>query len=338
MTDVMEHDPAAPTAQPARLGIVTGPGTSVSAGGPHGTVALMRALDVIGIRPIQAPALDDLLDGGMHGVILASPTSYHLPQALAAIERGIAVFCQRPLACDARETRTMIDAARTANVLLGVDMSLRQTEAMRVLRSTVQAGELGDIYAVELIYHNALGPENAWTADPSLAGGGCVLDSGMVLIDLTLWALGFPQVTDVSSRLFCKGDRILRPASAADTSAAVPIVEDYASAILDLDTGATVHLACSWDLPAGQNARIEVTFYGTDAGGTLRNIDGSYHDFTAEIFRGPSRHVLSRPPDAWAGRGVVAWADALGRGARYDPWVEGVIDVARAVDRIAGKL
>jgi predicted dehydrogenase len=322
MSDATQESPAVTGSRPTRIGIVAEGRDGTHAGAGLDDV-LVRALGAAPVVSARVAGFDALVEDDVDGIILGN-SSLHTDQALTALRRGIAVYCPRPLGRDAEETRAVIDAARSADVLLGVDMALRQTEAMRVLRSTVQAGELGDIYAVELVHHNALGP--ARTPEPV---GGCMLDSGIVMLDLALWTLGFPRVTDIVSRLYRRGDRLAPGANAA---------EDYATAFLGLDTGATVQLSCSWHLPAGQAARIEANFYGTDGGGSLRNVNGSVSDFTAELFRGTSRHSLAKPPDSWAGRGIIAWGDALARGARYDPWVEGVIDVAGTVDRILGKI
>ena len=55
-------------------------------------------------------------------------------------------------------------------------------------------------------------------------------------------------------------------------------------------------LACSWNLPAGQDAVIAASFYGTAGGAELRNVDGSFYDFVAERFRGTARETLAAPP------------------------------------------
>lgn len=276
----------------------------------------------------QAPSFEALLEQGLDGLVIATPNALHAEQSLAALERGVAVFCQRPLARTAAETRAVIDAARAADRLLGVDLSYRYTEAMRVLRSVVQAGELGEVYAVDVVFHTAHGPDRSWARDPRLAGGGCVIDVGIQMVDLALWTLGFPRVTRVTSRLYARGEPI---------TAVSDVVEDYATALLELDTGATIRLACSWNLPVGQDAIIEASFYGTEGGGSFRNVKGSIHDFTAELYRGTHRHTLATPPDDWGGRAAVEWVRRLGAGERYDPWVEGLTDVAAALDAVLGR-
>ena len=275
-----------------------------------------------------AGSLDAMLDGGVDGVVLATPSALHAEQAIAALERGCAVFCQKPLARTADETRRVVDAARAADRLLGVDLSYRHTAGMRAIRELVQGGALGDVYAVDLVFHNAYGPDKGWFYDPALSGGGCVIDLGIHLVDLALWTLGWPAVRRADGRLYAKGQPL------GDASRQV---EDYAVATLDLAGGASVRLACSWHLSAGQDAVIEAAFYGSQGGAALRNVDGSFYDFTAHRFRGTARESLAVPPDAWGGRAAVAWARALADGARFDPEVEHLIDVAAALDGVYGR-
>ena len=78
---------------------------------------------------------------------------------------------------------------------------------MRRIRDCVVEGEIGTVYAVDLVFHNAYGPDKALGPRHALAGGGCVIDLGIHLVDLALWVLGAPRVTQVRSRLFAQGQR-----------------------------------------------------------------------------------------------------------------------------------
>src|SRR5215210_3909232 len=269
--------------------------------------------------------LDALLEMDLDGVVIATPSALHAPQAAAALERGVAVFCQKPLGRSAAETAHVVDVARRADRLLGVDLSYRFLEGARRVRELIQSGELGTIYAADLVFHNAYGPDKPWFYDPVLSGGGCVIDLGIHLIDLALWILDPERVVGVSSRLFAKGEMLF------DTTS---VVEDYAIAELDLQSGAAVRLACSWNLPAGCDAVIQASFFGTQGGAALNNVDGSFYDFTADWFHGTSRKRLSSPPDDWGGRAVVDWAERLVAGGEFDASAERLIEVAVLIDTI----
>ncbi len=273
-------------------------------------------------------SLDRLLDAGLDGLVIATPSALHADQAIAALERGTAVFCQKPLGRTAAETAGVVAAARAADRLLGVDLSYRFVHGITLIRDLIHRGELGTLYAADLVFHNAYGPDKPWFYDAALSGGGCVIDLGSHLLDLALWMLDDGPLVGVESQLFAKGRRLMLPTSS---------VEDYATAQLDFTGGASVRLACSWNLPAGCDAVIEASFYGTKGGATLRNVDGSFYDFRAERLHGTSRTTLSTPPDRWSGRAAVDWAARLAAGQGFDPENQKLVTLAAMLDQVYGR-
>lgn len=275
-----------------------------------------------------ASSLDAMLAADIDGLVIATPSALHADQAEAALSRGIAVFCQKPLGRSAAECERVVAAARAADRLLRVDLSYRHTAAMRRIRELVQGGGIGEVHAVDLVFHNAYGPDKAWFRDPRLSGGGCVVDLGIHLVDLALWTLGDPAVGAVSSRLFAAGRPLARGAD---------VVEDYAIAQFDLEGGAVVRLACSWNLSAGRDAVIEAAFHGSRGGAAMRNLQGSFYDFVGEHYQGTRTTVLAEPPDDWGGGAAVEWARELAAGTGFDAAVESVVKVAAVLDLIYGR-
>jgi hypothetical protein len=98
-----------------------------------------------------------------------------------------------------------------------------------------------------------------------------------------------------------------------------------------------VRLACSWEFSGGTDAVIEARFHGSRGGAAMRNRAGSFYDFTAERYEGTRRTVLAEPPDAWGGRAVVDWARRLAGGARYEPGIESLVQVAQVLDAVYGR-
>jgi len=271
------------------------------------------------------PSIDAMLDQELDGLVIATPSALHAEQAIAALERGVAVFCQKPLGRSAAEARAVIDAARRADRLLGLDLSYRHTSATQAIAAPLRSGELGEVFAIDLTFHNAYGPDKPWFYDRQLSGGGCVIDLGVHLVDLALWLLDFPEIENVTSRLY-SGGQPLSPRSSE--------VEDYAVARLDLSGGANVRLACSWRLQAGQEAVIEASFYGANGAVSLRNTGGSFYDFEALRHQGTSSERLCGPPDDWGGRAGAEWAMQLARSPHFDPSAERFADSAAVLDRI----
>lgn len=247
-------------------------------------------------------SLEDIIKIRPDGVVIATPSALHATQCMAFLEHGIPVFCQKPLARTAEESLAVITAASRADRLLGVDLSYRYTDAMQKIYS-ISRGELGEIFAVDVVFNNAYGPDKSWFYNPRLSGGGCLIDLGVHMIDLALWILDFPAIRSVDSLLFSKG-RIVEESDG-------DITEDYASAQLVTETGTLIRLVCSWNLPAGQDAEIRASFYGTKASALFYNINGSFYDFEAAFCHGTSKKIISSPPDEWGGKALIDWTKSL---------------------------
>jgi predicted dehydrogenase len=268
-------------------------------------------------------SLDELLECEPDGVVIATPSALHADQCVRAFDAGVAVFCQKPLGRSAAEVQAALDAAERADRLLAVDLSYRQTAAMQAIRQRAASGELGKLFAADLTFHNAHGPQSGWFWDPKLSGGGCLIDLGVHLVDLALWLFDFPEVTDASATLLRDG----RPV-------ALDEVEDFALAELSLANGAHVRIACSWNLSAGRDAVIQATFYGTGGGAEMRNENGSFFDFSADLMKGRDRQTIASPPDDWGGRAAAEWVRKLAAGERFAGSTEGLLQTAQALDRL----
>lgn len=272
-------------------------------------------------------AITSMMKADVDGLVIATPSALHAEHCIEAINNGKAVFCQKPLARNREETQRVVDAARAANKFLGVDFSYRYLAGVDQLQRMIASGELGTIFAADLVFHNAYGPDKPWFYDVNLSGGGCVIDLGIHLVDLALWILGKGEISKVSSSLFRNGKRLHPPHQ---------VVEDYATASFTLNE-TQLQLSCSWNLHAGRDAVIEATFYGSQGGASIRNVNGSFYDFEVYRFQGTSQQKLAGYPDAWGGRALIEWVKRLASSDRFDPKVEQVVQVADVIDRIYGR-
>lgn len=271
-------------------------------------------------------SLESLLSEKPDGMVIATPSAMHAEQSIAALKRGIPVFCQKPLARNAQETMDVINAARKANKRLGVDLSYRYTQGMRKIYQLTRNNELGSVYAIDLFFHNAYGPDKAWFYNPALSGGGCLVDLGIHLVDLALWILDFPEVKTVNSVLMAKGKIIDDPE--------ISICEDYVSAQMVTRTGVNIRLTCSWNLQAGQDAEIKAAYYGTHGSAIFSNVNGSFFDFETRLCRGTRNEIISHPPDDWGGRALIAWTKKIGEDDSFSEDAMQYYKVAKVLDRI----
>jgi predicted dehydrogenase len=273
-----------------------------------------------------AGSYEELLESGVDGIVIATPSALHAEQCIEAFEVGCAVFCQKPLGRNAAEVEAVLEAARRADRLLGVDLSYRHTAAMQAICERIRSGELGQVFAADLIFHNAYGPQSGWFWDKGLSGGGCLIDLGVHLVDLALWLFDFPDVTEARATLL-RGGRPVREDE----------VEDHAIGEFALDNGVNVRIACSWNLNAGQDAVIEASFYGTAGSAQMLNENGSFFDFSADLLKGRERERIASPPDDWGGRAAADWVRKLAAGERSAGTTKGLLDTARVLDRLYGR-
>jgi predicted dehydrogenase len=272
---------------------------------------------------LEAGSLEAMLALDLDGLVIATPSALHAEQCLKALDAGLAVFCQKPLGRNAVEVQAVLDAAQRADCLLGVDLSYRHTAAMQAIRESVRAGDLGRVFAADLTFHNAYGPGAGWFWDPKLSGGGCLIDLGVHLADLTLWLFDFPEVRHAHATLLRDG----RPVRDGE-------VEDYAIGEVNLGNGVTVRIACSWNLNAGKDAVIEANFYGTGGGAQMRNENGSFFDFSADLFKGRNAERIASVPDDWGGRAAAEWVRKLAAGERFAGSTNGLLETASVLDRL----
>jgi predicted dehydrogenase len=288
---------------------------------------ITEALKIVPAAKVVSSFDEAIADKELHGIVIATPSGIHKQQAVAALKKKKAVFCQKPLGRSSDEVGKVIEAAKKANRLLGVDFCYRYIAAFQMISHIIRSGELGKIFAVDLKFHNAYGPDKSWFYDIKQSGGGCVLDLGIHMIDLMLYGMDFPTIKKVKSKLYSKG-----------MQAGKNEVEDYAAVSMELDNDATANLSCSWNLQAGCEAVIEATFYGTNSSVAFKNINGSFYDFHAMRYWGTKTEILAEPPDAWGGRALIRWIRNLGADTGFNKEAECYLPSAQVVDRIYGRL
>jgi predicted dehydrogenase len=264
-------------------------------------------------------------DLGLDGVVISTPNSFHVPQAVAALEQGLAVFCQKPLAVDAEGARAVVKAARRAERLLGIDYTYRCTAGAQALRRLIRTGELGRVFSLDLVFHNAYGPDKAWCHDPAVAGGGALMDLGVHLVDLAMWLLGSRGVRSVHGLAFRDG---------------LPLegrgIDDFATVQLELEGRAAVSLAVSWNAHLGRDCAIRAAAFGSAGGAEFRNVGGSFFDFELERTHGRTGEVVLSEGREALGRALVEWVERLTESPDFDAEVEQAVLVSEVIDAVYG--
>ena len=195
----------------------------------------------------------DLINDPMVDAVYISLTNaQHKEWVLAALNAGKHVLCEKPLAMNASEVGTMLDAATRNNRLLVEAVWTRWQPRMQRMAQIVKSGELGEVTGISSAFTFQGDLTNNYRLDPSI-GGGALLDVGVYQAHLWLMLLN----EDVSFSI----ESVER--TMGDTG-----VDLTTRAQLQLNNSVTAHLVSSFDLPPQQH--IEVT--GTTA--TMRTGEG----------------------------------------------------------------
>jgi len=136
-------------------------------------------------------------------VFVTTPNAFHLQDVLTAVRAGKPVLCEKPMGVNANQCRQMIEAARTANVALGVAQVFRFEESTQRLRERLAAGQIGKpIFArSEFCFPGGAGHPRAWLNNLAVSGGGPIADVGVHCIDAMRMILQ-DEVVRVTARGF----------------------------------------------------------------------------------------------------------------------------------------
>ncbi len=218
---------------------------------------------------------DMLEHGGLDAISVAVPTFLHAPIAIAALEQGIHVLSEKPIARNAVEGQAMVDAARKAGRVLDVAFNHRRRGDIKALKEVIDDGGLGRPYYAKASWlrRSGIPTLGSWFTNPELAGGGPLADIGVHALDYALHLLGEPKVVAVSAATHSElGPQGRGGGSAYSALASTHAfeVEDFASAFLRLEGGGTLLIEASWATYRETDDLLDFTVYGTDGGAELK--------------------------------------------------------------------
>jgi predicted dehydrogenase len=214
----------------------------------------------------------------------------HAECSIKALNAGLNVLCEKPMAYSAKEAEEMKAAADRSGKLLMIGFVLRFSNEAKIAQDFIEKDYLGEIYHAKAQYVRRHGNPGGWFADKARSGGGPIIDLGVHVIDLTRYLMGNPKPVSVyavaSNRL---GDRKYIktgpgwvPEDAKEDD--VCTVEDFATALIRYDNGASTFLETSYDINGEDIGKKQL--FGTKGGMDLSNgmkIYSEYNDFLADI-------------------------------------------------------
>ncbi|SDD47918.1 Predicted dehydrogenase [Paenibacillus sp. UNCCL117] len=233
----------------------------------------------LGVARVYTDYREMLEQEELDAVDICTPNVLHSEVAIAALEHGQHVFCEKPDAISPEEAQRMADAASSSGKLLMAMRNNRFTPAARFLKAYIDSGAMGEIYTGRAgwVRRRGIPGRGGWFTNKAMSGGGPLIDLGVHMIDLAVWLMGNPRPVAVSGAAYAKfADSAL---SDAEDSAfgnvlegGVFDVEDLATGFIRFDNGATLQIEFSWASNVEEGLKF-VELRGTQAGCSLKNGD-----------------------------------------------------------------
>ena len=235
----------------------------------------------------------------------------HASCSIEALNAGLHVLCEKPMATNAAEAESMLFAAKKNQKLLMIGFVMRFGDEAKIAMDFIDKDYLGDIYYSKATYLRRHGAPGGWFVNKELSAGGPVIDLGVHVIDLTRYLMGKPKPVSVfastadhlKNRPGLKTDVAWKPTSASDKD--IYNVEDFGVALIKYEGGKTTLLETSYSLNGeavtkkelfgtrgGLNLNGNETKLYTEVNGFLAdvNLDTEHYKYGGDMFENEMRH------------------------------------------------
>jgi myo-inositol 2-dehydrogenase/D-chiro-inositol 1-dehydrogenase len=176
-----------------------------------------RVAEKYGAEAVDSPA--ELLKSGVDGVLIAAATDAHPELILAAVEAGLPVFCEKPVARDPGDAAEVL--RRTAGARVQIGYNRRFDPGFVAARAAVQSGELGRLHTVRSTTMDPAPPPAAYIA----GSGGIFRDCSVHDFDIVRFVTG-REVVEVYATGSTRGDAIFAESGDAATTGAILTLDD----------------------------------------------------------------------------------------------------------------
>ncbi|TQS42933.1 Gfo/Idh/MocA family oxidoreductase [Cryptosporangium phraense] len=178
-----------------------------------------QVAEQLGAEAVDTPQA--LLEAGVDGVVIAASTESHPALLTAAVEAGVPVFCEKPLATTAFDAAALVQRLDGADVPVQIGFQRRFDPGVAAVHAAVRSGELGWLHTVRSTTLDPAPPPRAYIA----ASGGMFRDCGVHDFDVVRWVTG-REVVEVYATGSNKGEPWFAEVGDVDTSAVVLTFDD----------------------------------------------------------------------------------------------------------------
>ena len=245
------------------------PHTEVVAGSDVSEEALKRWGAHYRVSRLVTDPAELFSDPDIDVIDVCTPNNYHAPLAIAAMKAGKDVICEKPLAPTPALVKKMIAAREQTGRMLMTAQHFRFSGKSKAMKAELDTGVLGDIYhARSWMLRRSAAPTRPGFILKQHSGGGPCIDIGVHILDLTLWFMGNPRPVSVTGVV--RAELAHQRGAFSNMGGPIPKVfdvEDFASAFVLFENGATLVLEVSWLLHHDtQGEDMQMWLYGAQGG------------------------------------------------------------------------
>ena len=259
--------------------------------------AAKTAAERFGAQVADSP--EALLAAGVDGIVIAAATDAHPALILAAVEAGVPVFCEKPVARSMAEGVAVLNAVKDSGVEIQIGYQRRFDAGFSAARDAVRSGELGLLHSVRSTTLDPAPPPAAYIA----ASGGIFRDCSVHDFDIIRWVTG-REVTEVYAVGGNRGADYIKEAGDADTTGAILTLDDGTIAVVSNSR----HNARGYDVRMDLHGFKDSISVGLEDKLPLRSVEpgvtfpaGVPHDFFMDRFIPAYRAELTAFTEVVAG-------------------------------------
>ncbi|MFE4240403.1 Gfo/Idh/MocA family protein [Peribacillus butanolivorans] len=200
-------------------------------------------------------------------VTIATPNKFHAEISIAALQAGVHVLCEKPMAITTEECKAITEAANLSGKVLSIAYHYRFMKEAQAAKKMIQAGEIGEPYVarVQAIRRRKVPGWGVFTSK-ELQGGGSVIDYGCHLLDLALWLMDDPEPIEIVGSTYNYVSKGVDQVNLwGNFDASVFEVDDHATAYIKFANGASLLFETSWAANIREEATV-LSLSGTQGG------------------------------------------------------------------------
>jgi predicted dehydrogenase len=270
-------------------------------------------------------------DPAVNLVAITTPNHLHFPMAMAALEAGKAVYCEKPLAVSLEQAREMQRAAKAAGVVTRVGYNYQHNPILGLAKQMIESGELGQIVSFQGEFsEDFMGdPQSPWSWRCEAAhAGGALADLGSHLLAMARYLLGDIEAVCADSQTV----HAQRPATLGSQEQRTIAIDDQTYALLRFANGARGTFGSSW-LKHGYKNHLSFEISGTQ--GTLSFDQERLNELRLYRAGSPGRDGFQRILAGPAQPGYAAFCPAPGHQLGYNELK--ALEVHALIQALCGK-